>query len=351
MGGPVESSHYKRIREVCGKITGLIPYNEHYMLKERVERKGGSFYPGYALHPDPGSITDDTFCRKDMCRFYIETNPPRTPEVLADWLLKNAELETQWSKLRARPLHLIAEGKANATDFGDTHRQGGGLGWWSPIGIIYAGEPLKAAAEFRKMSVIWKASLERDLGAAAVASVAEGCKENATWETQLQAMLDQCGPLALVLCERAIRIANNAKDVWDMAEQLYDQILMPETRMNTDEIFPLPDDPPLLADAPLPKRHSPIDYIDSRYTSFFWAEQVPLAVAAFVFAKGSIDAIPTCVNLGRDCDTTATTVGAWVGALQGISRLPREWVESVYKVNMKEMDIMGLAEKLLAVKV
>jgi ADP-ribosylglycohydrolase len=74
---------------------------------------------------------------------------------------------------------------------------------------------------------------------------------------------------------------------------------------------------------------------------------VPLAVAAFVYGQGEPRSIPVCCMLGRDCDSTATTVGAWVGALHGVSGLPEEWVDPVCTVNVHEIDIRGLAEQLV----
>jgi ADP-ribosylglycohydrolase len=51
--------------------------------------------------------------------------------------------------------------------------------------------------------------------------------------------------------------------------------------------------------------------------------------------------------IGRDADSTATTVGSWVGALHGESGLPAGWVETVCRVNRREIDIRGLAEQLV----
>ena len=50
--------------------------------------------------------------------------------------------------------------------------------------------------------------------------------------------------------------------------------------------------------------------------------------------------------LGQDADSTATTVGSWVGALHGESGLPKEWVDTVCQANIREIDIRDLAEKL-----
>lgn len=344
MGGPVENSHFRRIRRECGQITGLVPYAEPYLLRVIAERPGGPFHPGYALHGEPGSITDDTFCRKDMANFILATpRPERTPERLAEWLLSNAALETQWPQIMIPVLERIRAGEVSAAEAGNTAKQGGGIGWWFPFGIVHAGDPQGAADEARRMSAIWKAPLERDFVAAVVAGIAEGLKDEATWESVRDAMLAQCGPLATQLLERAIRIAGEASDTWDLADRLYEEVLMSETA-HIWEVTP--QDPPTAVDAPMPPRHAPLEDTDEPYTTFFFAEQIPLALAAFVFAKGEIEAIPVCVNLGRDCDTTATTVGALVGALHGESALPGEWVEQVCAANMREVDLRGQAERL-----
>ncbi len=156
-------------------------------------------------------------------------------------------------------------------------------------------------------------------------------------------MLAQCGTLATALLQRAIRIAGEASDTWDLARRLYDEVLMPETA-HIWEITP--DDPPTAADAPLPAPRAPVQDSDESYTTYFFAEQVPLAVAAFVFEKGAVAAIPTCVNLGRDCDTTGTLVGALVGALHGESGLPDDWVDAVCTANLAEMDLRDQADAL-----
>ncbi|MFO8008694.1 MAG: ADP-ribosylglycohydrolase family protein [Candidatus Brocadiia bacterium] len=85
---------------------------------------------------------------------------------------------------------------------------------------------------------------------------------------------------------------------------------------------------------------------DEPYAVSFFAEQVPLAVASFVFADGRPDAIPTACMIGRDADSVATTVGSWVGALCGLSGLPDEWVDTVCEANRAELDLRALADDL-----
>ena len=99
---------------------------------------------------------------------------------------------------------------------------------------------------------------------------------------------------------------------------------------------------------PMPRHHEPVEDTDEKYLTCYFAEQVPLAVAAFVYGEGEPRAIPYCCMIGRDADSTSTTVGSWVGALHGESGLPQEWVETVCAVNVHEIDIRGLAEQLIS---
>lgn len=342
MGGPVECNHFARIKRYVGRIKGFLPYQKPHTLFE--------LQPGYALHPDAGSVTDDTFIRKDLTRFYLETRPPRTPQMLVDWLLENAELDRQWPKIMVGALYKIKRGEVTAEECGLTYKQGGGIGWWTPVAILHAGDPEKAAAEGRYLSRIWKAPLEQDLLAAVVAGISEGLREDASFDSMLAAMLKQCGPLAKQLLERSIDIANEAKDVWDLAERLYNNVLIADHSVApyNEKVHEL--DPPTSTDAPMPPSVKPVEYTDKAYATCFFAEQVPLSLAAFVFAKGDVDAIPICCSLGRDCDSTSTSVGAWVGALHGESGLPKEWVDTVCKVNMNEIDIRSLAEQITALE-
>ena len=102
MGGPVESQHAARIARLYGRIDGLLPYDSPSNLL--------SLHPGYALHPEPGSITDDTYIRREVTRFFIDQPAPRTPGMMADYLLANAAdcrtLRAFWSKVHLISLRL-----------------------------------------------------------------------------------------------------------------------------------------------------------------------------------------------------------------------------------------------------
>ncbi len=328
MGGPVECMHAARVKRFHGTIATLLPYEKPPGLID--------LQPGYALRPDPGAVTDDTFIRAQFTRFFIGTLPPRTPQMLASWLMQHADFDKWWDPM-VEPLRRIDRGEVAAEEAGMANPQGGGAGWWTPIGIIRAGDPQKAATEARDLCRIWKAPLEQDLLAAVQAGVAEGQRAGASVVSMLEAMLAQCGPLATALLERGIEIGRRAGSGDDLVEQLYGQCLIHEA--------------PIEADAPLPPGLEPVAYTDDFYATILFAEQIPLATAAFVFADGEpARAIPQAAMLGRDADSIATTVGSLAGALCGEQSLPKEWVDAVCDVNREEVDIRGLAEELVDVE-
>ena len=334
MGGPVENSHAARIKRLVGEVTTLLPYEKPLILPNLGQ--------GYALHPDPGCITDDTFIRADFTRFFLATQPPRSPQMLVDWMLANTDFFGWWPPL-IEGLRRVQRGEVSAEKGGLSFFQGGGIGWWTPVGILHAGDPRAAAAEVRSLSRIWKAPLEQDFLAAVQGGLAEAMRDGATVDSVIHTMLAQCGPLAHQLIQRAIDITERARSFDELVDALYHTILMPELELCHEQ------EPPRAVDGPLPPIRQPLDDSDSMYMSSFYAEQVPLAVAGFVWGKGDPRvSIPATVMLGRDADSTATTVGAWVGALHGESGLPAEWVETVCQANIREIDIRALAEKLAA---
>jgi hypothetical protein len=262
--------------------------------------------------------------------------------MVVDWMLANTDFFGWWPPI-IEGLRRVERGEVTAEEGGLTFFQGGGVGWWTPVGILHAGDPAGAAAEVRTLSRIWKAPLERDFLAAVQAGLAEGLRDGATVDSMVEAMLAECGPLARKLIVRAIDITESASDFDDLVGELYQNVLMPEMAYMHDPMM----EPPREVDGPVPSVRQPLDDTDEMYISCFYAEQVPLSVAGFLWGRGDPRiSIPATVMFGRDADSTATTVGSWVGALHGEAGLPQEWVAAVCQVNMEEIDIRGLAERL-----
>ncbi len=63
-------------------------------------------------------------------------------------------------------------------------------------------------------------------------------------------------------------------------------------------------------------------------------ETVPICLSIVKMADGNpVDAIRIAANLGGDCDTTASIVGAICGAIGGIQSFPKQWIEKIEEVN------------------
>ena len=74
-------------------------------------------------------------------------------------------------------------------------------------------------------------------------------------------------------------------------------------------------------------------------------ETVPVCLAILKFANGQpVDAIRMAVNLGGDCDTTASIVGGMCGAIAGVRAFPSQWIDKLEEVNSLHLE--GYADKL-----
>jgi len=333
MGAPVETNHAARIRRLVGDVDDLLPHDDPYTIVD---------HTGYEVREEAGAVTDDTFIRSDLTRFYLDTEPPRSPEQLAEWLLDHADFEG-WFDPAIENVELVVDGE-DPVEVGWEYETDGINGWWTPIGIRNAGDPDAAAKETKRLSTVWKAPVQGDLVAAVQAGLAEAFREEATYETVVEAMRASTESLPRTLIDRAVTIGEEAPTFDALVDELYERALFPEPDSRKEA--------PQELDAPLPSPHRPVPYTDERYVGHYNHEQVPLAVAGFVFSEGAPEAsICTTVNIGRDCDSTATSVGSWVGALHGESALPDEWVDTVCAVNEEDVDIRGLADSLLASEV
>jgi ADP-ribosylglycohydrolase len=327
MGGPVECQHYKRIEKYYGDFKDFLPYRKPPGLID--------LHPGYALHATPGSITDDSFIRLDLARFYVNTRPPYTPRKLADYLLENADFSNWWGQA-VKVLRRIEEGRVSAEESGLAHIQGGGGGWWQPVAILHAGNPVAASNEAGSLCRIWKAPLERDILSSVVAGQAEAFKRGSTIDSVVEAVIKDSGPLATKLFERAVDIAGKADTPRKLYEELYSRALVKNCSTEID--------------GPMPEHTEPVDYADGFYTSISFAEQQPWALAYFVFGKGDPErTVLTAVKGGRDADSIATNTASWLGAMSGESVWPKKWRDTIQEVNLIEVDLRKMLDNLLGI--
>ncbi len=327
MGGPVECQHYKRIERYYGEFTDFLPYKKPPGLLD--------LRPGYALHATPGSITDDTFIRLDLTRFYLRTEPPYTPAKLADYLLKHADFSNWWGQA-VKVLRRVERGGVSAEEAGLDHVQGGGGGWWQPVAILHAGDPATASEQAQSLCRIWKAPLERDILSSVVAGQAEAFKRGSSVDSVVQTVIKDSGPLAAKLFERAVDIASRADSPARLYEQLYNNALV--------------DNCSTQIDGPMPEHVEPLDYADGFYSSISFAEQQPWALAYLVFGKGDPErTVLTAVKGGRDADSIATNTASWLGAISGESVWPKKWRQSVQEANLIEVDLRKMLDDLVDV--
>lgn len=78
-------------------------------------------------------------------------------------------------------------------------------------------------------------------------------------------------------------------------------------------------------------------------------ELIPTAIGLVVLHDGDPrKTVLSAANMGGDTDTLASIVGALSGALRGIHAFPRDWTDTVQKVN--NLDFQKLTEILIAVR-
>lgn len=324
MGGPVECQHAARIKKLYGTVDTLLPYRKPPGLLD--------LRPGYALQDAPGSVTDDTFIRLDFCHYFEDNRPPYTAEHLADWLLANAELSYWWPPA-LQALQNVSEGRYTAKENGLHHPQGGGNGWWTPVGVLWSGEPAIAADVCLELSSIWKSPLEQQLNASIQAGLAYAFADGANAEGIVETMLEVCGPLARQLLERAAEVGVKASTQDQLIDEIYRNLLIEEELRDPE--------------GALPAVLTPMDYSDDHYTSIMLAEQVAIEVATLLFSKGELNSISNTVMVGRDCDSTATTVGSWIGALHGVDVFPADWIDAIQNANLNEFNMQNEVDRLI----
>lgn len=318
LGGPIEGWHAGMIKAAHGKLHRFLPYTRELR-------------PGYALHAEPGAITDDTYIKNDFAAYMLAfpKEKDRTPEILAPWLLKNAHFEWWWPPA----VNVLRKFEAGEP-FAQTRKilMGGGAAWWTPFALVRAGDPKAAYAETERHAVIWRLPFEQNLIAATQAAVAASVAEGATVQTVSDTLMEFCGPLARKLLSRARSIAEaHAGDLDGFVKAIYAECLVKEC---TGEL-----------DGPMPE--SAVASDPYRGATVLWAEQIPLAYAAFVYGQGDfMNTLVSCASLGRDTDSIASTCGSWIGGLVGASSIPAEWIDAMQTVNSKEMDLLAIANKM-----
>ena len=330
MGGPVECQHYLRIRKYAGDFHDLLSFGKPVSVFEPPE-------DGWAQRPDPGTITDDTYIRMDLQKFFIHTEPPYTAEKLANYLLENSTFFGWW-EVPLNHLKRIKNNEFPAKDAGHFMEiQGGGGGWWQPLSIMHAGNTRKAYEVASELCSIWKTGLAKDILSAVVAGQSAAFKNGASIDSVVNTILDFSGDKARRLFERAVNIALESESADKLYENLYTLASVANSTHAGDYNSLEVALPPV----------EQIKFTEEMCSSIAFAEQQPWALAYLVYGKGDPEkTLLTAVKGGRDADSIATNTAAWLGALYGLSVWPEKWINAVQRANLVDFDLMKLGEEL-----
>lgn len=178
----------------------------------------------------------------------------------------------------------------------------------SPMGIINAGNPRQATLETQEIASLihnGPTGFCRDAACVIASAVAAAFTPNITMKEVIETSYRYLAPLSskilLDLISEALELAEKEGTYEKFRESYYKSSLR--------EVL-----------------------CDSR-------ETIPATLAILYLSGDSpSEAIVNAANFGRDADTIGAMVGGIVGALSGVSGLPKEWVNKASKVSTSETD-------------
>lgn len=301
LGGPAEGLHYRAIQERHGEIVEMLEYRGR----------------------PAGSATDDSMLKHMLCKAIIRRRGRVTPD---DWAeVWREDMDTRYFMTPVvNSYYKIAYVGVPPREAGRGNMTSNSSAMCiSPIGILNAGDPARAAADAYDATQLIHSGFCQDGASAAAAAVAAAFSPEATAESIVAAATRHlpAGEMRDSLTA-TLALAREAGNYAAFRERYYDGHLLPWPRR--------PDDPPERSTA-----------VDPR-------ESVSVALAILALARGdTYRTIVDCANFGRDADTIATIAGAVVGALNGASSIPENWLKPVLAV--AAVDQAELARQLLDV--
>ncbi len=288
MGAVVEGMTYKEIEEKFGFVNQLHPY-EHY-------------WNGWTR--EAGTTEDGIERQKLMITAISEKGDRVTAEdIVKIWVRDiKAPVGNKVSEAFEDILLDMAKTGMPATDLG-RYCDYAGLNSFArachPIGLINAGNIQTAKEDILHNGQLYQTANSRGLKWACVTGVAiaAATKQNATVESVLQAIFDNCDQEMVV---------NEIKDVLEYTKDCKNII---ELRERLDSKYNGQGMP---------------------YNMSFANEVVTKGICIFKMVQGDTkEAILAGVNMGRDTDCVAAVAAGISGALTGSSSIPKEWIEQV----------------------
>jgi ADP-ribosylglycohydrolase len=333
MGGPVETMHYKFIREYYhGRLTEPVEYDRPPGFG-RPNPEGGA----YARSSKAGTYTDDTHLRHFITDAIIAKNGRITPEDLARVWMEKMEtrffwvsITNSWNRLALTATPTWGVGAGNVPDNSSAMCIG-------PIGVINAGDPAQAAQDAFAIASLSHDGYAREAACIIASATAEAMKPDATVDGIVTASIEHLpnrdtSPMYGAV-QRAIEWADEAADTEDLTALFYERGLV----SFADRLPP------------------PRERDERKSWSVDPLESIPVVLAMFHKTKGDYaESVIAAANFGRDCDTIACMTGYIAGALNGADAIPERWIKAVAEAQPEpdqEQIALGVGEALLAEQV
>jgi len=330
LGGPVETFHYKFIREYHnGRVTELKEYDRPEDFHQPGPNSGA-----YARSSKAGTYTDDTYLRHFITDAIVTKQGRIAPEDLAKVWIEKMEtkyfwvsITNSWNRLALTATPTWEIGAGNVPDNSSAMCIG-------PIGVINAGDPAQAAQDAYAIASLSHDGYARDAACVIASATAEAMKPDATVDGIMQASIEHMPnrdtSAMYGALQRAIEWADQTADTEELTALFYAKGLVSYAIRH-----------------PAPRAKS-----ERLSWSVDPLESIPVVIAMFYKTKGDYEeAVVASANFGRDCDTIACMTGYIAGALNGVDGIPERWIRTVSEAQPEpdqEQIAVGVTEALLA---
>ena len=298
MAAPVEGWSYQRIEEKYGTLKTLLPYHHYAHLNDWVR--------------EPGTTEDGVERQKLMITAIIEKQDRINAEDLRSVWVRHIKPESIGKVSEPFEAELLAMAKTQvpAADIGKYCDYAGLVSMarsCHPFGLINAGDEEGAIRDVYEVGQLYQAANSRGLQWAAVTAcgIAAATKRDATVDSVLGAIFDNCGPKE----NSNIKDAGVVREIERALEKTAHCTDFKEMRVVFDGLYSGQGIP---------------------YAQSYANEVVSKAVCVFRMTKGNTyDAMIAGVNMGRDTDCLTAVAAGISGALTGGSSIPEDLVRQV----------------------
>ena len=297
-----------------------------------------------------GRYTDDSHMVQLLSRAYIEHGDHLDAHEFLRRIVPLIAQELRWVPERGREMLLVerlfypekwlymrwlANADPRYAGVGNMVNCGAAM-YAAPVGIVNAGDPLRAYQEAIDVFSAHQYSYGLEAAGVMAACVAEAFKPGASVSSIIEVALAVAKD-GTADCIAAIADAASALTDWRAAIEPLRDVM---------RVFDGSAD-----DARNERGNESNNWTASREHSI---EEVPIALGFLVVTGGDFEeAVFGAVNYGRDNDSIAGMAGAIAGALHGVAALRPRWVETINRANRIDLmpiaaDLATLARKLQA---